>query len=109
MVCNSELHPSVTATGGDNLNGEQEGQTGVLKKQMILEEQRKHCGFTLEFRSISERYVETGLETLWVSSYYSQPLLQSLLQADCQQSWSELGERQLSHLYSAVWLIDLWL
>lgn len=53
MVCNSELHPSVTATGGDNLNGEQEGQTGVLKKQMILEEQRKHCGFTLEFRSIS--------------------------------------------------------
>ena len=57
LVCNSELHPSVTGHE-----------------------------FTLEFRSILERYVEMGLETLWVSPYCSQSLLQSLLQAGCRQS-----------------------
>lgn len=101
--------PQWPATTGHDLNSEQKGQTGALQKQMILEEQRKHCRCTLGFRSILERYVEIGLERPWVSSYCRQPLLQSLLQAGCRRSWSELGERQLSHLCSAVWLIELWI
>lgn len=109
LVCNQSFTPQWPATSGNDLNGEQEGQTDVLQKQLILEQQRKHCRFTLEFRSVLERYVEMGLETLWVSSYCSQPLLQSLLPAGCRLSCSESGERQLSHRHSAVWLmIGLW-
>lgn len=96
------FNPERPATSGTALNG---------TDRCIIEE-ADFAGpkqiFILEFRSILERYVEMGLETLRVSPCSSQSLLQTLQQAECSQSWSKLGERQSSDLCSRMWLIELW-
>lgn len=80
--------PQWLATGGDDLNGDQEGQTGVLQEQLTLEEQRKLVGSPCN----SEAFWKGTLKWDWKHCGHLHFLASHLSRACCRQTASSPEE-----------------